>query len=144
MFKSSFLISCFLIGLFFVSLSQEQSSKKGGSKIKVLIIDGQNNHTNWRETTILMKGYLEETGLFDVEIATTPPVNGDMNNFRPDFTKYKVILSNYNGADWPDTTKKNFENFIKKGGGLVAIHAASNAFPNWIEYNKVIGLGGWG
>jgi len=40
-------------------------------KIKVLIIDGQNNH-NWRATTPFMKKALEDTGRFTVEVATTP------------------------------------------------------------------------
>ncbi len=37
-------------------------------KLKALIIDGQNNHYVWPKTTMMMKGYLEETGLFDVSI----------------------------------------------------------------------------
>lgn len=32
---------------------------------------------------------------------------------------------------------------MKTGGGLVVVHAADNSFPNWKEYNKMIGLGGW-
>ncbi|MEL6926456.1 MAG: ThuA domain-containing protein, partial [Bacteroidota bacterium] len=30
------------------------------------------------------------------------------------------------------------------GGGLVIIHAANNSWGDWAEYNKMIGLGGWG
>ena len=33
---------------------------------------------------------------------------------------------------------------MKKGGGFVAVHAADNSFPQWLEYNKMIGVGGWG
>jgi type 1 glutamine amidotransferase len=40
--------------------------------------------------------------------------------------------------------KKNFRKFVASGGGLVVIHAANNAFPDWPEYNEMIGLGGWG
>ena len=32
----------------------------------------------------------------------------------------------------------------KTGGGVVVYHAADNAFPDWPEYNEIIGLGGWG
>ena len=39
--------------------------------IKVLIVDGQNNHT-WRATTPLLKKALEEAGLFTVDVATAP------------------------------------------------------------------------
>ncbi|MDB5309716.1 MAG: Trehalose utilization [Gemmataceae bacterium] len=40
------------------------------ARLKVLIIDGQNNH-NWRETTPVMKKILEGSGRFTVEVATT-------------------------------------------------------------------------
>ena len=38
------------------------------AKIKALIIDGQNNHAVWPKSTIMMKQYLEETGLFEVDV----------------------------------------------------------------------------
>src|SRR5947209_10727349 len=48
------------------------AEEKAPGKIRVLIIDGQNNH-NWRATTPLMKKELEDTGRFVVDVATTPP-----------------------------------------------------------------------
>jgi len=39
--------------------------------MKALIVDGQNNH-NWASTTPVMKQQLEETGLFTVDVATSP------------------------------------------------------------------------
>lgn len=36
--------------------------------LKLLIIDGQNNHYVWPKTTMMMKDYLEATGLFTVDI----------------------------------------------------------------------------
>ena len=39
--------------------------------LKALIIDGENNHGVWPMTTIMMKDYLEQTGLFTVDIART-------------------------------------------------------------------------
>ncbi|WP_337041683.1 ThuA domain-containing protein [Emticicia sp. 17c] len=116
----------------------------GQKKINVLIIDGQNNHKNWPQTTQLMKGYLEETGLFKVSVATTPPQGGDMEAFKPDFSAYKVVLSNYNGDSWSKATQDAFEKFVRNGGGFVVVHAADNAFPEWEAYNKMIGVGGWG
>ena len=118
-----------------------QSQKE---KIKLLIIDGQNNHGNWTQTTQMMKGYLEETGLFVVDIATTPPEGGNIDGFKPAFSNYKVVLLNYNGDAWPQTTNASFESFVENGGGVVSVHAADNAFPEWPEFNRMIGLGGWG
>ena len=41
------------------------------AKLKALIIDGQNNHAVWPKSTIMMKQYLEDTGLFEVEVDRT-------------------------------------------------------------------------
>ena len=113
------------------------------AKMKALIIEGQNNHGVWPKTTQMMKGYLEETGLFSVDVATTLK-NGTDPDFAPAFSDYDVVVSNYNGAPWPEDTKNAFIDYIKGGGGFVLVHAANNAFGNWKEYNEAIGLGGWG
>ncbi|MEE2825806.1 MAG: ThuA domain-containing protein [Planctomycetota bacterium] len=122
-------------------LSVERSSAQ--TKSRALIVDGQNNHKVWPKTTQMMKGYLEETGLFDVDVATTAP-NGTDADFQPAFSEYDVVISNYNGAAWPEKTQQSFVDYMNQGGGLVVVHAADNAFSNWKEYNQMIGLGGWG
>ncbi len=111
--------------------------------LRALIVDGQNNHSVWPTTTRMMKSYLEQSGLFAVDVATTA-AKGIDPDFHPEFKNYDVIVSNYNGASWPEATQTAFVDYIKEGGGLVVIHAADNAFPNWPEYNEMIGLGGWG
>lgn len=111
-----------------------------GAKIRVLIIDGQNNH-DWRKMTPWHKAQLEASGLFTVEVSTTPSGGAGWENWNPDFSKYDVILSNYNGQQWPAAVKKSFTEFVEKGGGVVVIHAANNAFPGWKEYDQMIGLG---
>jgi type 1 glutamine amidotransferase len=138
-------------------------------KIKVLIVDGQNNHEVWPKSTIMMKQYLEETGLFEVDINRTIytwkaerekaflPLAGvgetqDLKDpkadpgFSPKFKKYDIVVSNFGwkAADWPVSTQKALEDYMKAGGGFVSVHAADNSFPDWLEYNKMIGLGGWG
>jgi uncharacterized protein len=121
-------------------------SATAAEKIPVLLIDGQNNH-KWQETTPVLVKALNASGRFEVTVSTTPakealPVAWE--TWRPDFSKYKVVISNYNGVDWPPTVKLAFEKFVREGGGFVCIHAADNAFPKWNEYNQMIGLGGWG
>lgn len=138
-------------------------------KMKALIVDGQNNHLVWPKSTIMMKQYLEETGLFEVDIERTRFIwkyereeswlkyAGDGNweglkepkpdpSFSPDFTKYDVVISNFGwkAADWPEETKRSFEKYMSEGGGLTVVHAANNSWPNWPEFNRMIGLGGWG
>ena len=111
--------------------------------MKALIIDGQNNH-KWKETTPVLKKILEEGGLFKVDVATAPEKGKDMTGFKPNFSAYDVVVSNYNGERWSPETEKAFVNYVKAGGGFVCVHAANNSFPDWKEYNEMIGLGGWG
>lgn len=118
---------------------------RAGEPMKALIVDGQNNHGVWPQTTKLMKSYLEQTGLFTVDVATAAPKGTDPN-FKPEFSKYKVVISNFGhgAAPWPEETQKSFEEFVSNGGGFVVVHAADNSFPEWPAYNEMIGLGGWG
>ena len=61
--------------------------------MQALIVDGQNNH-NWQETTPVLKQQLEETGLFKVDVITSPPKNADMSDFKPDFAPLYYEVDN--------------------------------------------------
>ena len=134
----------YFLTTFFVTLMMLSiSAFADGEKIKALIVDGQNNHGNWPQTTQIMKKWLEDSGRFTVEIARTGKQGTD-ENFAPNFSDFDVVISNYNGVEWPETTKQAFVEYVKNGGGFVTVHAADNAFPKWKAYNEMIGLGGWG
>jgi type 1 glutamine amidotransferase len=117
----------------------------------------------------MMNQYLEVTGLFEVDVARvrylwkserekdylplvfegeTEPVKKSKfdTDFMPVFKNYDVVISNfgYKAADWPETTQRALEVYMKNGGGYVSVHAADNSWPQWEEYNLMIGLGGWG
>lgn len=113
--------------------------------MKALIVDGQNNHKVWPETTKRMKSYLEDTKLFTVDVVTAAPKGTDPN-FKPKFSDYDVVVNNFGhgAAPWPEETQKALEEYMSGGGGLVVVHAADNSFPDWPAYNEMIGLGGWG
>ena len=91
--------------------------------ISILIVDGQNNH-NWKAMTPFMKNQLEKTGMYTVAVSTSPQrVNPPRNltkeqrakaqkaanelnakawaAWNPNFAKYDVVISNYNGQEWP-------------------------------------------
>jgi hypothetical protein len=52
---------------------------------------------------------------------------------------------NYDAPDerWPASLKTSFEEYMKRGGGLVSVHATDNAFAGWRAFNEMIGVGGW-
>ncbi len=110
--------------------------------IKTLLITGQNNH-NWQVSHVVLQEILENSGLFKVDLAISPEKGQDMSSFVLDFSPYKLVVLDYNGDEWPEETKTRFVEYAQKGGGIIIYHAANNAFPNWFEFNKIIGLGGW-
>jgi type 1 glutamine amidotransferase len=115
-------------------------------KLKVLLIDGQNNH-KWDITTPVLVDALEGQGDFEVTVSTTPPKGSPADawaGWTPDFTAYDVVVSNYNGELWPELIQDQFDAYVKNGGGFVSVHAANNAFGEWAAYNRMIGVGGWG
>jgi uncharacterized protein len=119
-----------------------QEPSDSPKKLRALVVDGQNNH-EWKTTTPILREILESSGRFTVDVATSPPAGTDMSGFRPKFAEYEVVVSNYNGDTWPATTGAAFDAYVQGGGGFVSVHAANNAFPDWPEYNRMIGLGGW-
>jgi type 1 glutamine amidotransferase len=118
-----------------------ESEINSKEKISVLLIDGQNNH-DWKACSPTMINILEATERFQIERATV--LKEEVANFSPNWNNYDAVLTNYNGLPWTDETKSTFEAYIKEGGNLVVVHAADNSFPDWKEYNRMIGLGGWG
>jgi hypothetical protein len=129
--------------LLFAGLLTMFSGCRKGAEYKALIITGQSND-NWQASSSVLQLLLEQTGLFKADIVTTPPKGGDMSAFNPVFSKYELIVLDYNGDSWSDKTNNAFLEYVKNGGGVVVYRSADNAFPAWEEYNKIIGLGGWG
>jgi len=117
-------------------------------RIHVMLLDGDNNHRTWPDTSKLMKKVLDESALFDTTTVTLP--RADIAGFKPDWTQYQALVMNYNTGingvlpEWPAETKAAFVKWMSNGGGLVSVHAADNAFSAWPEFNEMIGLGGWG
>ena len=131
--------------------SQDADPAEGAppAPIKVLMIDGQNNH-HWKKTTTATKATLEACGRFTVDVATSPSNKGakeEWADWNPEFSKYDVVFSNFNDGGrcvWSEKTKQDLVDFVSGGGGLVIVHAANNSSGDWPEYNKMIAVGGWG
>jgi hypothetical protein len=114
--------------------------------VRVLIVDGFSNH-DWRLTTRSIRAILEPTGLFSVEVSTSPAdaAAPGWDTWRPDFAAYDVVVQTCNdingGPSWPARVQKDFEKFVRRGGGVYVWHSGNNAFPDWPAYNEIIGIG---
>jgi type 1 glutamine amidotransferase len=121
------------------------SPAEAATPIHVMLLDGESAGTyhDWRAITPILKKQLEDTGIFKVDVVTAPPSSGDLSNFKPRFEDYQVIVFNYDAPAWPAALQSAFEQYMRNGGGMVSVHAADNAFPNWQAWNEMIGVGGW-
>src|SRR5262245_25474905 len=122
-------------------------SLQAAAPIRVMLLDGANNH-DWKATSPVIVKILDETGLFQTARVTVD--NAEIDRFKPDWTQYDVVVLNYNtgiGSDapqWLPEVRASFQRYVAGGGGLVSVHAADNAFAGWPEFNEMIGVGGWG
>ena len=136
-----------MVWMSLISLAQllTPTTPTAAGAIRVMILDGQSGgpYHDWQRVTPALRKQLEATGLFQVDVVTAPQSGGDFSTFKPEFKKYQVVVSNYDAPEWPAELKASFEQYVKDGGGLVAVHAADNAFPDWPAFNEMIGIGGW-
>ena len=139
------LLACVLFTALFSRAQTVPAHRAHHALIPVMLLDGASGgpYHNWQLTTPVLREALEETGLFQVTVLSAPAAGGDFSQFKPDFSHYKVIVSNYDTEDWPADLRTQFESYIRNGGSLVVVHAADNAFPRWPAYNEMIGIGGW-
>jgi uncharacterized protein len=120
---------------------------RAAAPIGVMIVDGANNH-EWQTTTPVLRKALDDAKLFETTVVTV--ANADLAAFRPEWSKYAVVVLNYNtgiAGDaplWPSDVRASFERYVSGGGGLVSVHAADNGFAAWPAFNEMIGIGGWG
>ena len=111
----------FILTLLLISCNKE-------NVIKTLIITGQGDH-NWEASSPVLKQILDETGMFSCKILTAPGKGSDMSGFTSDFSKYKLVVIDYNGNQWPEKTRDSFNDFVRNGGGVVIYHASIGFCP---------------
>ena len=139
---------CYLIFLsvLFMNVANAADVSEKMDRIKVLIIDGFSNH-DWQRTSQLICAVLEPTKLFDISVTTAPNRTNDpaYATWNPHFSEQQVVIQNCNSLGgkplWPLQVRTNFEKFVREGGGVFIFHSANNSFPEWEEYNRIIGLG---
>jgi hypothetical protein len=140
------LILSALFALTLFAWAADDKTEPAKKVLNVILIDGQNNH-DWRSTTPLLKQHLENSKRFKVDVSSNlkkgdKPGKVETIDFPPDLSKYDVLVSNYNGQEWPKEFKEDLDKRLKEGTiALVIVHAANNSFTGWKEYNEMIGLG---
>lgn len=110
------------------------------STLKALLIDGQNNHYIWPKTTMMMKAYLEETGLFEVEIHRMDSVwlGIKYNKSRPEaytsfIETYPLDSTTYSISDKPIQSSRFSIDFSQYD--LIISNLGSDS-PHWPEATK--------
>jgi len=111
-------------------------AKGADHKIEVLLITGANNH-DWEYTHEVHARTLTSTGRFNVTVTLDPAATlSDADAL----AKYDVFFLDYNSNHrWGEPAEKNFLSAVRNGTGVSVIHAANNAFPGWVEYEKLVG-----
>lgn len=104
--------------------------------INTLLLSGANNH-DWTRSTPFVRQLLADSGRFTVTVTDDP---SSVLEDAAKLAEYQLIFSDYYGPEWSDAAKTNFEAAVAGGMGLVILHAADNAFPGWVEYEKMVGL----
>lgn len=112
--------------------------------IKLMLLDGQNNH-KWQETSPILQSILQASGRFQVDVVTSPPASAPADEYRafdPKFSEYAAVLMNWNDYGvknpilpaWMDRLIA----YTESGGGLVLHHAAGLEYhPGFAD---VVGL----
>ena len=70
-----------------------------------------------------------------------PAMDAAWAKWAVDFSQYRAVVLDYNGASWPEPMRKAFVEYVRGGGGVFLVHAANNAFADWTEFNAMIGIG---
>src|SRR3954454_23390385 len=98
-------------------------ASRAATPFAVMILDGESGgaYHDWQHVTPVLKKMLDETGLFATTVVTTPPAGADFSGFAPDFSKFQVVVMNYDAPDerWPAALKTSFDRFVTNGGGFV-------------------------
>ena len=139
-------VALFACAFLFTTIFPCHGAADDPRKIRLLIIEGVSNH-DWKHRLELVQKILARDGSFDVDVSITPSKADDpaWATWRPDFSKYDVVLSGYNNLGgkpgWPVEVRHAFEEYVRNGGGFYVYHEANNSFAEWPEYNQMIGLG---
>ena len=105
------------------------------AQIRVLLVEGASNH-GWENRIGILESILSKAGGFELTVELAPANTNDPTwaTWSPDFSSHDVVISGYRGGvdgvpEWPSAAKAAFESYVSNGGGFVAFHEATQAWP---------------
>jgi len=112
--------------------------------IAIMLLTGQSSiYHDWSKSSPIIEEILLDTGIFAVDVVTTPAAGESFTDFAPDWSRYAAVVMDYDGDEWPAPVRAAFADYLAAGGGLVLVHAADNAFPDWPAFQEMAAVGGW-
>jgi hypothetical protein len=120
------------------------SQARNADVLPIMLLTGQSSiYHDWQKSSRVIEAILADSGRFAVDVVTTPAQGESFADFAPDWSAYAAVVLDYDGDEWPVATRTAFERYLSAGGGLVLVHAADNAFPDWPAFQRMAGVGGW-
>jgi type 1 glutamine amidotransferase len=100
-----------------------------------LVISGASDH-HWEFSSAELAELLRASGKFQVDSTSEPAAL----LARPEgLGGYDVLVLDYNGPRWGAAAEEAFLEAVRAGAGVVVVHAADAAFPDWPEYAELVG-----
>ncbi len=128
----------FALLLFVCACAFAGDVRAADTKIKALIVTGFDVKSHkWEESSRTVHAILEESGRFDVTVSADKEVFASL-----DVKDYQVVVLSYgfwDEAEPSEQAKSGLLNYVKNGGGIVALHFACSAFQDWEEYGVLLG-----
>lgn len=104
-------------------------------KTQVLLLCGANNH-DWARSAPFLRDWLESRGDFTVTLTQNP--SDFLEN--AEIARFDLFFVDYNGPMWSEAARAHFSAAVRAGTGVVLLHAASNSFDGWADYEQMCGL----
>ncbi|NLP10300.1 ThuA domain-containing protein [bacterium] len=129
---TSLFVFLILVGLYLSMVYCSQAAPR------ILILTGSNNH-DWRSTTEALIKLYQNNGFPSVTVLQDPQALAEK------LASCDVLVSNWNswpevtGRPWGAKSEEAFITFIRQGGGLVLLHAASATLQDWPEFQRMAG-----
>jgi uncharacterized protein len=106
------------------------------AKIRTLYLTGENNH-DWTRSAPFCRDLLESSGRFSVNL--TEHASQSLEDIAL-VHDTELFFVDYNGRDWSEEAKANFEKAVSEGAGVVVLHAANNGFAGWTAMEEMAAI----